>query len=134
MISSAKWQQLKQRMLELGIFEDDLQEKFILGSGRGGQKIQKTASCVYLMHEPTGMEIKCQESRSREENRYYARKRLCDKIDEQLHQEKSKRQQAMEKIRRQKRRRTRRSQQKILEDKAHRAEVKKTRKPPTDEI
>ncbi|MFW3145132.1 peptide chain release factor-like protein, partial [Legionella pneumophila] len=57
-------------MSNLHIYETDLSEKFIIGSGKGGQKLHKTASTVYLKHLPTGMEIKCQESRSREDNRY----------------------------------------------------------------
>ena len=82
MITSNKQAQLMKRMQELGISEQDLVEKFILGSGHGGQKVQKTASCVYLKHLPTGFEVKCQDSRMREDNRYFARKRLCDKIEE----------------------------------------------------
>lgn len=133
MITSHKWQQLKDHMLELGISEADIQEKFILGSGHGGQKLQKTASTVYLKHEPTGIEIKCQESRLRDDNRFYARRRLCEKITELLSEEKSKRQQEIEKIRRQKRRRSRRAKQKILDEKKQRSEVKALRKPPTND-
>ena len=59
------------RMLALGILADELVEKFITGSGSGGQKINKTSSCVYLKHVPTGIEIKCQRERSRELNRYF---------------------------------------------------------------
>jgi protein subunit release factor B len=88
------------RTAPLGIREDEIVEKFIHGSGSGGQKINKTASCVYLKHEPTGIEIKCQRERSRELNRYLARKELCDRIDEIKNGVESKRQQAMEKIRR----------------------------------
>ena len=133
MISSKKWQQLKDHMLELGISEADLQEKFILGSGHGGQKLQKTASTVYLKHEPSGIEVKCQESRLRDDNRFYARRRLCDKFQEQVLQQESKRQQEMEKIRRQKRKRSKRAKQKILDDKKQRSETKVLRKPPTND-
>lgn len=77
MISETKWQELRQRMEELGIREEDLVEKFILASGRGGQKIQKSASCVYLKHLPTGLEVKCQQERLRESNRFFARRALC---------------------------------------------------------
>lgn len=134
MITPAKWSQLRMQMQKLGIKEADIQEKFIIGSGRGGQKLQKTASCVYLNHLPTSIEIKCQESRSREDNRFYARRRLLEKIDEQLNQEKSEKQKAIEKIRRQKRKRSRRTQQKILEEKVHRGLVKKLRKSPNEEM
>ena len=130
MITPSKWRALQQRMQELDILDADLQEKFILGSGHGGQKIQKTASCVQLKHEPTGIIIKCQQSRLRDDNRYHARAMLCDKIDEQVNQEKSKKRQEIEKIRRQKRRRSRKAKLKILENKAKRSAVKQLRKPP----
>ena len=130
MISPKKWQQLKLWMEQLNIIEADIQEKFITGSGSGGQKINKTASCVYLRHLPTGFEIKCQQDRSRAANRYFARRRLCEKIAETLLEEKSKKQQLQEKIRRQKKRRSRRTKQKILNDKHHQADVKKRRNKP----
>ena len=97
-----KEEDLHLRMQRLKIKDSDLVEKFILGSGSGGQKINKTSSCVYLKHLPTGIEVKCQKSRSRELNRVYARRELCEKLEELLFQEKSKKQQAIEKIRRQK--------------------------------
>lgn len=67
-----KWDEIFAKMASLGISEDDLVEKFILGSGRGGQNLQKTSSCVYLKHIPTGTEVKCQRTRSRDLNRIYA--------------------------------------------------------------
>ncbi len=133
MITQKKWQQLQAWMQELGILEDDITEQFILGSGSGGQKLQKTASTVLLQHAPTSISIKCQEQRSREANRYYARKRLCEKVDEMQKGEQSKKQQAVEKIRRQKRRRSRRSKQKMLEQKRARGDLKQTRKKPGDD-
>lgn len=121
-------------MSELGIEENDLREKFIIGSGSGGQKLHKTASCVYLQHQPSGTAVKCQQSRLREDNRYYARKRLCDKIDLQLNRKKSQIQQAIEKIRQQKKRRSRRSKEKMLAEKKHRSTVKKARQVPKDPL
>lgn len=122
---------LAARMAELGVREEDLVEKFILGSGSGGQKINKTSSCVYLKHIPTGIEIKCQRERSRELNRFYARRELCEKIAELRFQEKSKKQQEFEKIRRQKRRRSRRSKEKMLQGKRHLSAKKELRRPPS---
>src|ERR1043165_4293403 len=116
-ITSQKWDDLKQRMERLGIKEDDIEEKFILGTGKGGQKVNKTASCVYIKHIPTGFEVKCQKDRSRELNRFLARRSLCEKIEEQDTQIKSERQHQAEKIRRQKRRRSKRHQEKVLEEK-----------------
>ena len=121
MVTREKWQQLHVRMFSLGIFEDNLIEKFILGSGSGGQKINKTSSCVWLKHEPTGITVKCQQERSRELNRYYARARLCEKLDDQKNKAKSDRQQAAAKIKRQKRKRSKRAKEKMLADKKHRA-------------
>lgn len=125
-----KWEELRKRMQDLGISEKDLEERFILGSGKGGQKVNKTNSCVYLKHLPTGMEVKCQKDRSREMNRFFARRELCDRIEEKDQSQKSARQQAAEKIRRQKRRRSRRSKEKMLEEKRKRGEIKSQRQAP----
>ena len=131
MIRPEKWDLLRKKMEELRIREDDLIEKFILGSGRGGQNLQKTSSCVYLKHIPTGIEIKCQRERSREMNRYYARRELCEKIETQILKIKTEKVQLIEKKRRQKRKRSKRAQQKVLENKKHRGEIKSLRgKPP----
>jgi protein subunit release factor B len=127
-ISSDKEKQLADRMTKLGILETDLEENFIAASGKGGQKVNKTASCVQLRHLPSGTEVRCQKSRSQASNRYFARRDLCDKIEEAILGEKSKKQQEIEKIRRQKRRRSRRAKQKMLDDKKHRSEVKSKRK------
>ncbi len=127
-LRKGKLDELSSRMERLGIQDADLVEKFILGSGSGGQKINKTSSCVYLKHLPTGIEIKCQQGRSRELNRYYARKELCERLEERHFKEKSERQKAIEKIRRQKRKRSRRAQEKILANKKHRSEIKEYRK------
>ncbi len=130
MISKEKFDELYLRMERLGIKEGDLIEKFILGSGRGGQKINKTSSCVYIKHIPTGTEIKCQRDRSREMNRYYARKELCERLEEKIENKKSERQQMIEKIRRQKRRRSRKSKEKMLAAKKQQSEKKSLRQTP----
>lgn len=119
-------------MESLGIKEDDLIEKFILGSGSGGQKINKTSSCVYLKHIPTGLEVKCQKERSRELNRYYARKELCDQFEEKIQKIKTEKQHIIEKKRRQKRRRSRRSQEKMLANKKTHSEKKTLRQSPKE--
>ena len=72
---------LEYRMKQWKIRDEDLQERFVLGSGSGGQKINKTSSRVYLKHLPSGLEVSCQESRSREKNREAARHRLCDLLE-----------------------------------------------------
>ncbi len=115
-------------MERLGILDEDLREKFVLGSGSGGQKINKTSSCVSLKHLPTKLEVKCQRTRSRELNRYYARCDLCDKFEEKILHEKTEKRKQQEKIRRQKRRRSRRAKEKMLEKKKLNSEKKQLRK------
>jgi len=127
MIKPEKWEKLRHWMDKLDIQESDLQEHFIRGSGKGGQKVNKTSSCVQLRHEKTGTEIRCQKTRSQAENRYWARHELCAQIEEQMLGAKSKKQQAIEKIRRQKRRRSRRAKARMLDDKTKHGAVKKLR-------
>ena len=131
MISKDKWDKLTEWMTKLHINETSLIEKFILGSGSGGQKLHKTASTVYLKHLSSGVEVKCQESRSREDNRYFARERLCEKLHSILSDEKTKAQQKIEKIKRQKKRRSRRSTQKMLDKKSQLGQLKVLRKKPS---
>ncbi|MCB1117661.1 MAG: peptide chain release factor-like protein [Chlamydiia bacterium] len=132
-VSKEKWDALSKRMQSLGIQEDELIESFILGSGRGGQKIQKTHSCVSLRHPPTGLGVRCQKTRLRADNRYHARARLCEKLEELLYEEKSKIKQQQEKIRRQKKRRSRKSKLKMLQDKRLHSEKKQLRQSPKDD-
>ncbi len=127
-----KWDDLADRMGRLMIKEGDLIEKFILGSGKGGQKVNKTSSCVYIKHVPSGIEVKCQKTRSRDLNRMYARRELCDRMEGILFKEKSTRQQAAEKIRRQKRRRSRKSKEKMLANKKILSTKKQLRRPPSE--
>ena len=132
-VKKEKLDALHHRMEELGIHEDDLIEKFILGSGKGGQKVNKSASCVYLKHIPTKLEVKCQENRSREMNRFLARRKLCEEVVSKIHLEKTAKQQMNEKIRRQKKKRSRRSKEKILQEKKKRSSIKSNRSLPKQE-
>src|SRR3990167_638834 len=109
MITPKKWLQLKNHMDAAGLLDSDLDEKFIIGSGSGGQKLHKTASTVYIKHLPSGIEVKCQISRLRDDNRFYARRRLLEKFTEKILQEKTERKNEIAKIRRQKRRRSRKA-------------------------
>ena len=120
-------------MKNLNIHESDLVEKFILGGGKGGQKINKTASCVYLKHIPTQIEVKCQKSRSRTLNRYLARYTLCEQIAFLIHREETAKQRLIAKMRRQKKRRSRRAQEKRLQDKKKRSSIKSMRVSPKKE-
>jgi len=102
---------MEKRMASLGIKESDLEEKFIRSSGPGGQKVNKTASGVYLKHIPTLLEVKAHSERSQGLNRYYARRRLCELLEQDLLGDKSPASLKAEKIRKQKQRRKRRSRQ-----------------------
>lgn len=73
--------ELRERMARCGLREEDLREAFIRGGGPGGQKINRTASCVQLRHLPTGLEVRMQEARSQALNRFYARRRLCELLE-----------------------------------------------------
>lgn len=126
-VSSGKKQSLIRRMAALGIREEDIREQFILGSGKGGQKINKTSSCVRLMHRPSGASVKCAQGRSREFNRFMARRRLCDVIEERMIGEESERRKKAEKVRRQKHRRSRRQKEKMLEEKRRQSRKKQMR-------
>lgn len=130
MLTREKWQKLLIRMNSLNISENDVIEKFILGAGSGGQKINKTSSCVWIKHVPSGITVKCQKDRSRELNRYYARIRLCEKLDSLINKEKSEEKKAIAKIKRQKRKRSKRAKEKILSDKKYRSKKKKERQSP----
>lgn len=118
-------------MARLGIKESDLEEKFIRSGGAGGQNVNKVATCVYLKHRPSGVSVKFQKERSQALNRYYARQLLTEKIEAQILGKLSAKQKEIEKIRRQKRKRSRRAKQKILEAKRIQSEKKKLRGPVT---
>ena len=125
---------LAARMAALGIRESDLEESFIRGSGAGGQKVNKTSSCVYIRHRPSGIEVKCQRERSQAMNRFFARRELCDRLEERIKGAASARQQEAERIRRQKRRKSRRQRLRMLDDKRHHGAKKAARRfAPTDD-
>lgn len=108
-LTEKKQAELEARMAALGLREADMEEKFIHSSGPGGQRVNKTASCVYLKHLPTGLEVKMQMERQQRLNRYYARKRMCELLEERTLGSKSPAALKAEKIRKQKQRRRRRS-------------------------
>ena len=130
-ISSEKTDALAQRMGTLGITETDLLEKFVRGSGAGGQKINKTSNCVFLKHLPSGVCIKCQMDRSREMNRFLARRELCDQLEAIRDGRAIAKTQAIEKMRRQKRPRSQRSKQRSVADKRITSQKKSMRRPPS---
>jgi protein subunit release factor B len=112
-----KEKSLREKMARLGVREEDISERFIRAQGPGGQNVNKVSTCVYLRHLPTGIEVKCQEERSQAQNRYRARQILLNKIEHSILGKLSEEQRRIEKIRRQKRKRSRRAKLKILEAK-----------------
>ena len=129
MISPETVEKIKALMEEASVFEEDLEESFILGGGPGGQKTNKTSNVVRLEHGPSGLSVRCGETRSRETNRWLARRTLAETILEREHRRKSEARQRREKVRRQKRRRSRRQKQKMLDDKHAHSEKKAMRRP-----
>ena len=128
MISPETIERVKALMAEASVFEEDLEEAFILGGGPGGQKTNKTSNVVRLAHEPSGIAVRCGETRSRETNRWLARRTLAETILEREKSRKSEARQKAEKVRRQKRRRSRRQKQKMLDDKRAHSQIKAMRR------
>jgi len=113
---------------ELKVNVADIEELFIRGSGHGGQKINKTSSTVWLKHVPTGLEVKVQQYREQSINRRIAYQQLIDKIETLVKGKKSERMKRLFKLRKQKQRRKKRAQEKVLEAKKHRGMIKAGRK------
>jgi len=121
---------LLEKMASLGIREEDIEEKFVLSSKKGGQHVNKASTCVYVRHRPTGITVKCQEARSQGLNRFLARRILVNKIESLVRGRESAEVKRIEKIRRQKRKRSRRAKEKMLRYKRMNAEKKELRRSP----
>lgn len=126
-VSAEKGKVLAFKMQELGVSENDFEESFVRSSGPGGQKVNKTSSCVHLLHIPTGLAVKCQRERSQTLNRHLARRLLLDKIERMQKGFIAEEQEKIEKLRRQKRKRSRRAKEKMLNAKHQQAEKKALR-------
>lgn len=127
-VSQNTAEELRARMLKAGVREEDLDEQFVRSGGHGGQNVNKVSTCVILTHRPSGITVRCQEERSQAMNRFRARRRLVEKMEEKLLGAASRHRQEIEKIRRQKRKRSRRAKQKMLNNKHHRSDVKENRR------
>lgn len=110
-VSEEKERELLKRMSDAGLREEDIEEKFVRSSGHGGQNVNKTATCVWLKHLPTGAEVKCMKDRSQSINRFLARRLLLEKIEE-LRGIKGPERKKLDKKVKQKARRTRKSKSK----------------------
>jgi len=125
--SPDKLAQLEQRMNALGVRASDVEETFVRSGGAGGQKVNKSSSCVMLLHRPTGLRVKCQTTRHQALNRLLARRLLLDKIERMQKGYVQAERARIEKIRRQKRKRSRRAKERMLADKARHGEKKRLR-------
>jgi len=114
-INPQKIKALADRFEKLGIKDSELEEKFIRAQGKGGQKLNKTSSCVRLKHLPSGIEVKCQQERSQSANRFLARRLLADRIEETVLGEQSASSKKIEKLRKQKQRRHSKARKKVIE-------------------
>ena len=128
-VSEKKLKLLVEKMNRLGLKESDFVESFVRSGGAGGQNVNKVSSCVYLKHIPTGLEVKCQKERSQALNRFLAKRLLVEKIEARVLGAESRKQKQIQKIRHQKRRRSRRAKEKMLETKKRHSEKKSLRRP-----
>jgi peptide chain release factor len=127
-VSTDKETQLAQRMASLGVRETDIAESFVRSGGHGGQNVNKVATCVMLLHRPSGVQVKCQETRQQGLNRFLARKLLLDKIESMRKERVAAERARVEKARRQKLRRSRGAKERMLANKSRHSAKKEFRK------
>jgi protein subunit release factor B len=127
-VSLEKETQLAQRMVALGVTEGDIEESFVRSGGHGGQNVNKTSTCVMLLHRPTGLQVKCQQTRQQGLNRFIARQLLLTKIATDRETRAAAERQLVEKLRRQKRKRPRGVKEQILRTKSRQSEKKANRR------
>lgn len=119
--------EIDQRLARLGVRVADVDERFVRGSGPGGQKINKTSSTVALRHAPTGVEVRCQAERSQAANRETAWSELCEKLEARERARIEAVKQAREAERRRTRPKSRAQKVRMIEAKKHRAKHKAKR-------
>lgn len=115
------------RLARLGVRLADIEERFVRGTGPGGQKINKTSSTVTLRHEPTGVEVRCQDERSQAANRERAWQELCARLERRAADAKLAEQDAREVERRRNRPKSYHQKRIMYASKQHRAKTKSRR-------
>ncbi len=126
--SSERESRLAERMKALGVREQDLRESFVRSGGPGGQNVNKTATCVVLVHAPTGLQVKCQRTRQQGMNRLLAREMLVAKVEKRRQEQVARGRAARAKRRYLKRRRSLAAKERMLADKAHQSRKKAMRR------
>jgi protein subunit release factor B len=121
------WQRAIDRLASLGVRESDLDERFVRAGGKGGQNVNKVATCVMLTHKPTGLVVRCEDQRSQAQNRLRARERLAEKLAGFERARQAALLHAAQKRKRQQRTRSRSAKEKMLKNKKHRSGIKKNR-------
>lgn len=119
---------VRRRLVALGVQPGDVAERFVRGTGPGGQKINKTASTIWLRHQPTGTEVRCQAQRSQAVNRMEAWARLCAKLEDRRASVAAAAQAEREAARRRTRQKTRGQKARMIESKRHRTRIKESRR------
>ena len=119
---------VRRRLASLGVSPGDITERFVRGTGPGGQKINKTASTVWLRHQPTGVEVRCQAERSQVMNRARAWAELCAKLEARREAASAAAQAEREAERRRHRQKSRGQKVRMIENKKHRARIKQARR------
>ena len=127
-VSQEKEAQLAQRMATLGVRAADVEESFVRSGGHGGQNVNKVSTCVMLVHRPTGVQVKCQETRQQGMNRFIAWHLLLDKIEAQRQAKIKAERDRVEKLRRQKRKRSKGAKERMLADKSRHSAKKSSRR------